>query len=382
MVTMKTKTAPDWSALRALFPALKEYAYFGWAATAPLSTRAADTMTRHVAEMRDQGSLHWRDWYQTYDAVRAEAAKLTGATADEIALLKNTGEGLSTIASGLSWKPEDNLVLPRGEFPANLYPWLALRERGVVVRRIDTDAEGRFTAEDVDRQIDDRTRLVALSWVNYSTGFRADLQAIGALCRERGVFFCVDVIQGLGVLPLDVAAAKIDAVCADGHKWLCAPEGLAVFYLRRELQDRVRPISLGWWSAALPARFDLEDQPLAKTARRFECGTLPTTNAYGLREALALINETGVTHIAERVQTLTASLVAQLRARGCQILRAEGENEWSGIVSFTVPGRDARELAADLEKKKIIVTPRGERMRVAVHAWNDEHDIERLLATL
>ncbi len=379
---MKTNLSPDWPALRALFPALKEYAYFGWAATAPLSTCAADAMTRHVAEMRDRGSLNWREWYQTYDAVRNEAAQMTGATADEIALLKNTGEGLSTIASGLDWKPGENLVLPRGEFPANLYPWLALRERGVVVRRIETDAEGRFTAEDVDQQIDDRTRLVALSWVNYSTGFRADLPSIGALCRERGVFFCVDVIQGLGVLPLDVVAAKVDAACADGHKWLCAPEGLAVFYLRRELQDRVRPISLGWWSAALPARFDLEDQPLANTARRFECGTLPTTNAYGLHESLALINKTGVAHIAERVRMLTEKLVARLRSRGAQVTRAEGENEWSGIVSFSIPGRDARKLAIDLEAKKVILTPRGDRLRAAVHAWNDESDIERLLAAL
>ena len=382
MTTTEPANEPDWPALRELFPVLKEYAYFGWAATSPLSTRVADAMLRHVSETRDEGAARYRDWYQTYEAVRREAGVLGGASADEIALLKNTSEGLSTVAFGFAWKSGDNLLLPRGEFPANLYPWLALRERGVEVRRIEPDAQGRFTAADVERLMDDRTRLVALSWVNYSTGFRVDLRAIGELCRSRGIFFCVDVIQGLGVLPLDVAAMRIDAFCADGHKWLCAPEGLAVFYLRHEWLDRVQPASRGWWCVTQPARFDLEDQPLADTARRFECGTLPTTNAYGMREALALVNATGIEHIAARVHELTAKLIHRLRENGAEVVRADGNDEWSGIVSFGVPGQDPRKLALELERRKIIVTPRGGRLRAAVHAWNDEGDLARLLKAL
>ena len=381
-MTTDAATLPDWPSLRALFPALKEYAYFGWAATSPLSTRAADAMVRHVTETRDGGAARYREWYQTYEAARQEAATLINASPDQIALLKNTGECLSTIAFGLDWKSGDNLILPRGEFPANTYPWLALRDRGVEVRRIEPDEQGRFTVTDVERLMDDRTRLLSLSWVNYSTGFRADLAAIGNLCRERGIFFSVDAIQGLGVLPLDVAITHVDALSADGHKWLCAPEGLAVFYLRREWFNRVQPVTRGWWSVALPSRFDLEDQPLADTARRYESGTLPTTNCYGLREALRLLNEIGVVQIAARIRTLTGRLVEQLSAKGARIVRAMGENEWSGIVSFAVPDRDPRQLAAELEREKIIVTPRSGRLRVAVHAWNDQHDFERLIAAI
>ena len=374
----------DWAAYRALFPALKKWAYFGWAATAPLSSRAAEAMQRQIAGARDEGggAGAWKGWYETYEHVRREAAALTGAAPDEIALLKNTSEGVSTVAFGLDWKAGDNLVLPRGEFPANVYPWLALRERGVEIRRIAPDAAGRFTTDDVARQVDDRTRLVALSYVSYATGFRADLAAIGKLCRARSVFLFVDAIQGLGALPFDMRTMPVDAFAADGHKWLCAPEGLALFYVRREHHERLRPLSRGWWSVAQAGRYELEEQPLADTARRYECGTLPTANAYGLRAALELLNEVGIAAIAARIRELTAKTTQALRGRGFAIQRAEGEGEWSGIVSCETPGRDPARLAAELEKRGVLVTARSGRLRLAVHAWNDEGDLARLLDAL
>jgi selenocysteine lyase/cysteine desulfurase len=374
----------DWAAYRALFPALKKWAYFAWAATAPLSARAADAMRRQIAGARDEGggAGTWKEWYETYERVRHATAALTGAAPEEIALLKNTSEGVSTVAFGLDWKAGDNLVLPHGEFPANVYPWLALRERGVELRRIAPDSAGRFTREDVARLMDDRTRLVALSFVSYATGFRADLGTIGKLCRDRGIFLFVDAIQGLGALPFDVRTMAVDAFAADGHKWLCAPEGLALFYVRREHHERLRPLSRGWWSVAQAGRYELEDQPLADSARRYECGTLPTANAYGLRAALELVHEVGIEAISARIRELTGKATQALRSRGFKVLRAEGEGEWSGIVSCETPGGDPKPLAADLEKRGVLVTARGGRLRLAVHAWNDEGDIERLLDAL
>jgi cysteine desulfurase/selenocysteine lyase len=371
-----------WRAGRALFPACAKWAYYAWAATAPLSVRAADAMQRQIAGVRDQGGAGWKQWYETYERLRVEAAALTGATPAEIALLKNTSEGVSTVAFGLDWRPGDNVIFPRGEFPANVYPWLALRERGVEMRRLEPDAVGRFTPADLERLMDERTRLVALSFVSYATGFRADLAALGALCRARGIFLFVDAIQGLGALPFDVSALPVDAFAADGHKWLCAPEGLALFFVRREWQPRLRPLSCGWWPVKQPGRYDLEEQELAETARRYECGTLPTANAYGLLAALELLREVGIERIAERIRALTGELTRALTARGFKVLRAEGEGEWSGIVSCETPGHDPRQLAAALEERDVMVTARGGRLRFAVHAWNDAEDLERLLKAL
>ncbi|MBI3828114.1 MAG: aminotransferase class V-fold PLP-dependent enzyme [Planctomycetes bacterium] len=373
----------DWRERRALFPMLKEWAYFGWAATAVLSRPAADAVRRQVEGVETLGGTQWKEWYQTYERLRGTSAKLIGARGpDEIALLKNTSECVSTVAFGLKLTAGDNVIVPRGEFPANAYPWLALKVRGVEVRRVEPGEFGRFTPQDVAKQMDARTRAVGLSFVNFANGFRADLAGIGKTCRERGVFFFVDAIQGLGVLPLNVEAMGIDGLAADGHKWLCAPEGQAILFVRREWQDRVAPLARGWWSVEVPARYDRDDQPLCKTARRYECGTLATVAAYGLLASLDLFAETGIENISARVEALTGALSQGLKARGCAVCRAEGPGEWSGIVSFEVPGHDARKVADDLEREKVLVNPRGGRIRAAVHAWNDESDIERLLKGL
>lgn len=376
-------TPVDWNACRAQFPVLKAWAYFAWASVAPLSVPAAEAMRRQAEATRDQGVAVFREWYAAYDGVREQSRALLGAAdAGEIAMVKNTSEGVSTVAFGLDWKSGDNVVLPRGEFPANAYPWLALGERGVEVRRVETGADGRYAPADIERRMDARTRAVAVSFVNYATGFRTDLAEVGRLCLDRGALFFVDAIQGLGALPLDVESMRIDVLAADGHKWLCAPEGLGILYVRKSRQDRIAPLARGWWSVEQPARYDLDDQPLCRTARRYECGTLSTCAAYGLQAALELINAAGIEAIAERVLALSDRLAGGLAASGCKVHRAAGAKERSGIVSFEVPGCDAKTLAAALERRKILVNPRGGRLRAAVHAWNDETDIARLLEAL
>ncbi|MCW8131459.1 MAG: aminotransferase class V-fold PLP-dependent enzyme [Planctomycetota bacterium] len=373
----------EWHERRDLFPMLREWTYFSWAATACLSTPAAEAMKKQIDGATALGGTQWKDWYKTYDLARAAAARLVGAKGPgEIALLKNTSEGVSTVAFGLELERGDNVIVPRGEFPANAYPWLALQQRGIEVRRVELGEHGRFTPREIEALMDKRTRAVALSFVNFATGFRADLAAVGKRCRARGIFFFVDAIQGLGALPLNVEAMQIDGLAADGHKWLCGPEGQAILYIREAWQPRVAPLSRGWWSVEMPGRYDRDDQELCKTARRYECGTLATVAAYGFLAALEVIDHAGVEEIANRIEHLTGSLVERLRAHGCNVFRAEGPGEWSGIVSFEVPGRDARDVAAALEAEKILVNPRGGRLRAAVHAWNDEHDLDRLMGAL
>jgi len=373
----------DWNHYREQFPALSKRAYFGWAAVAPLSTRVAARMRAQIEGVVQHGVTEYREWYKTYDSLREEARKLIGATnTGEIALLKNTSEGISTAALGLGLHAGENVLLPCGEFPANAYPWLALTAKGVEVRRVKTDEFGRYTCDDIARQVDAKTRAVAVSFVNFATGFRSDLATIGRFCRERGIFFFVDAIQGLGALPLDVGAMCIDALAADGHKWICGPEGMAIFFVRRAWISKIRPLSLGWWSVDNPSRYDLDDQPLTQDARCYECGTLTTVAASGLLEALQLLNTVTVRELSERIEILTTDLVARLREHGCMVRRAEGPDEWSGILSFDVPGHDAQVIARTLEEAHVIVSPRGGRLRAAVHGWNNVQDSMRLLEEL
>ncbi|HEX8253668.1 MAG TPA: aminotransferase class V-fold PLP-dependent enzyme, partial [Thermoanaerobaculia bacterium] len=223
------------AAFRDLFPVTKNLVYFNHAAVGPLSTRACEAMERHARDQRDFGALHWKDWYAEIDRLRESAARLIGAQPEEIAILKNTSEGLSFVAGGLQWSEGDNVVTTALEFPSNWTPWKRLEEKGVECRVAPLP-----TVEQIDKVIDGHTKLVTVSSVAFHNGYVADVEAIGALCAQRGVLFCVDAIQSVGVLPIDVRKAKIDFLAADGHKWMCGPEGAAIFYVaaeRRELLE-------------------------------------------------------------------------------------------------------------------------------------------------
>src|SRR5262249_42624144 len=179
------------------------------------------------------------------EEVRRQAAQLLNADPLDVAFIKNTSEGIGIVAEGLRWRAGDNVVTAEDEYPANLYPWMNLAERGVELRRVPS-RDGRILVDDVRAAIDGRTRIVSLSLVEYASGFRHDLIAVGQLCREKGVLFFVDAIQGLGVLPLDVRQAPIDFLAADGHKWLFGPEGAGLFWIRRDLVEQLHPVGVGW----------------------------------------------------------------------------------------------------------------------------------------
>jgi selenocysteine lyase/cysteine desulfurase len=359
---------------RALFPVTKEHAYLNTAAVAPLSVKARNAMQRIVRDQADHGAAHYEAWFATYEACRASAATLLGATADEIALVANTSAGISTVAQGLRLTPGDNVVIPEREFPANVYPWMALP--GVEVRRAKK-RDGRLVAEEIAKVADRRTRAVSVSFVDWLTGHRADLRAIGEAAHACGALFVVDAIQGLGALPLDVAQCGIDALAADGHKWLCGPEGAGILYVRREVRERIAPTRPSWLSVRHPTRFLQYDLAPAPTARRYQDGTPNTVGIYGLRAAIDLALEIGVEAIASRVLALSALVRAGAHERRLRLAcEAEGD-EASGITSIVLD--DAAVYAQALEKRNVVVAAREGCLRVATHHFNDEEDVARLL---
>jgi cysteine desulfurase/selenocysteine lyase len=361
--------------MRELFPVTRNLIYFNHAAVGPLSVRAHEAMQRHASDQRDFGALHWREWYAEIDRLREVAATLIGATPAEVAILKNTSEGLSFVAGGLRWERGDNVVTSAYEFPSNWAPWKRLETRGVEVRVAATP-----TVEELDKLIDAKTRLVTLSSVAFHNGFAADVNAIGELCARRNALFCVDGIQGLGVIPIDVRQAKVSFLAADGHKWLCGPEGATVFYVAAEHREKLEVMEHGWTNVERQGRFIDCGLELLPDARRFEAGSLNTNGIYGLRAAIELLLEVGIDTIRDRVLTLANRLADGLAREGFVI--GSPRPIASGIVGATPPDVESRSILwyhRKLEEAQIVCSPREGMLRFSPHFYNDENEVDRVL---
>jgi selenocysteine lyase/cysteine desulfurase len=370
---------------RSFFPVTKHCAFFEHAAIAPVSTRVVEAMNEYLADVAAGGGRHEPAWTARVEQARAAAARLCGATPEEIAFVKNTSEGLLHVANGIRWREGDNVVIPDLEFPANVYPWTNLARFGVVTRRVPA-RDRRVLVEDLVAAMDERTRVVSVSFVQYAHGFRADLDALGAACRERGVLFCVDAIQGLGALQLDVRQTPVDFFSADGHKWLLAPEGIGVFYVRRERLEDLVPHGAGWYSVvraeAGTGDYSRHDAPLLGTAARFEPGTRNNVGLYGLGAALDLLHEVGIAAIESRVLALTDRLIEGLQRQGYTILSSLLPGERSAILSFVSDRFPADELRRRARAENILISLREGALRVAPHFYNTEAEIDALLDVL
>jgi cysteine desulfurase/selenocysteine lyase len=361
------------------FPVRKNLVYLNHAAVAPLPRRVADAMTAHIENVRDRGAADWRTWYGMIEATREKAARFVGAASTEIAFLPNTSWGLNLVALGFPWKEGDNVVTDDMEFPSNAYPWRGLASRGVECR-VAKNRAGRITAEDVAALVDGRTRVVAVSWVAFHNGWVFPLAEIGKLCRERGVLFVVDAIQGLGALPLDAVAAQIDVLCADAHKWLYGTEGGAVFYVNEGARERVPARATGWWNLKTESEYLEYRAAPYSGARRYEPGTLPTANIAGLAAAIDLLNAMGRDPVRARILELVGALSRGLAERGWRI--ASPEPLASGILAAVPPSGNARRWAKALEQRGVIVAPREGSVRFSPHAGNDVDEVERALAAI
>lgn len=366
------------------FPILERHPlYFNHAAVGPWPRCTAEAVEAFARENAQHGSLKFWDWVKREKGLRDMLARLTGAaSADDIALLKNTTEGISAVAWGLDWEVGDNVVLPTGEFPSNRLPWLAQADQGVETREVDIraaeDPEGALM-DAMDRD----TRLLSVSAVQWGDGFRLDLERLGSACRERGVLFFVDAIQQLGALPINVASCHIDFLSADAHKWLLAPEGIAVFYCNADTRPKLRLLQQGWHMADRPWDFNRSEWKPSETARRFEAGSPNSLGQAALHASASLLLEFGIETIESRVLENSALLIDGLSTLpGIEISSSTDMRRRSGIVSFRHRDITAEKLYSSLQDEGVFCAVRGDSLRLSPHFYQGESEIGEFLEIL
>lgn len=381
--------------------------YLNHAAVAPWPRRAVAAVTRFAEENGRRGAAGYPAWLATERRLRERLADLLGgASPDDIALVKNTSEGLSILAQGLDWRPGDNLVGIAQEFPSNRIPWEALREQGVEYRALDLrdlatiapnpggDAPpaganaaagaqvtgGIETA--LERLCDERTRAVAISSVQYARGERLDLERLAAACHRRGILLFVDAIQSLGALPMDLRRMPADAVVADGHKWLLGPEGIAVLYVAPALRPRLRLRQFGWHMVAHPGDYDRPDWTPSPTATRFEPGSPNLLGIHALEASLSLLQEVGLNQVATAIEHRVDHLIDLLDQAGFEILTPREPARRAGILTFRIPDPrfDPTPLWRALLAKSVVCAPRGGGIRFSPHFYTDEAVLAKAVA--
>lgn len=376
---MKSRTPETW---RAEFPVTETYIYMNHAGIAPLSRRVQSAMTDFITDATVNGAVNMETWVETAEVCRAAAARLLNAETTEIAFMKNTTQGILLAANGIAWQPGDNVVTTAVEFPANIYPWWSLKERYGVETRMVPEREGRISIDDIAAAIDGQTRALTISHVEFASGFRNDLHALGTLCRDRGIWFIVDAIQSLGAIPVDVKACQIDILAADGHKWMLAPEGAAIFYCADNKRERLINTNVGWASVVNPRDFldyDLTQKP---DATRFEEGSYNSVGLYGLNAAIDLLHKVGIPAIQQQVLSLTDRLITGLDSRGYRVRTPTADAERAGIVIFESPRHTPADIYERLCAEQIITAERGSGVRVSPHFYNTASEVERLLDVL
>ena len=375
------RSSEAWLELRRMMPCTQNWAYFDHAAVAPISAPAQAALVEWANDLAENGCADWPQWAEELEQVRRGGADLISASPDEVALVRNTTEGVSLVAEGFAWQAGDNVVVPADEFPTNLYPWLNLAGRGVEVRRVSVE-EGRVDLDRLAAACDSRTRIVAVSWVGYASGWRNDVDALVELAHSRGALLFLDAIQGLGVFPLDVRKTPVDFLAADGHKWLLGPEGAGLFYLRREHLDRLRPLGVGWNSVAHAYDFHRIELNLKPSAARYEGGTynMPGLAAFGA--SLELLATYATEQIAARVLAATDELCQRLARLGAKIASCREPQHASGIVSFELPGRNPALVRKACRERKVLLSCRAGRLRASPHAYCNTDDLDRLIEAL
>lgn len=373
------------------FPSLSHGIFFDHAAVAPLPARAAQAMAR-AAQLAAEGLHADQGWYREALRVRSLAAKMVGARGPhEIAFIPNTSTGLATIAlagyRGRGWREGERVVCLANDFPANRLPWLNLRGQGVKVDEVQPDAHGLVGTAQIVNAITNHTRLVAIPHVVYSTGERFDLAEICKVAHQAGAWVCVDAIQSVGAMPVDVVKDGVDFLVADGHKWMLGPEGAGILYCHEDLIEQLPPPIVGWMNRENALDFDAEHLRWQKDARRFEPGTWNVIGLHGLAASLDLLLETGLPEVWRRIDALNARLRTGLQEKGCKIVSPRAEARRSGIVAFHPPAgkntpADLLAMQAQLKEQNIRLAVRACCLRASPHFYNTEAQVDAVIAAL
>ena len=368
--------------IRKLFPAAQKYAYLNSAAVSPMPTITADAVYLQLKDASENGTVNYIDWVSTKENARKLVAEMLNVRAEQIAFMRNTSDGFSTVANGLNWQKGDNIVTFEREFPANFYAWRRVRDKFGIELRLCSEQNGRIDLDEFISLIDANTKLVSISLVQFASGFRADLQRIGEAAKKHDALFAVDIIQGFGALPLDLSAL-VDVACGASHKWLCAPEGCGILYLSDKAREQIEPTLVGWISVETPWDFEDYEQNFKPNALAWESGTGTASLFYGLEQSLKLLHETGAKNIENYLEELTDFLCESLAGKDYEIVSSREKGEKSQIVCVrNRNGLTSNEIAKRLETANIIISPRGDRLRIAPHFFNNQADIERLIEAL
>jgi cysteine desulfurase/selenocysteine lyase len=367
------------------FPVATRGVFLAHAGVCPLPRRVADAMHGYLdaSTLEDQYEAQHGD---LVEETRAAAARLIGAKPSEVALVGPTSLALSYLAAGLPWRRGDNVVVYFDDYPSNVYPWMALSDRGVEVRMLNIRELGKVRAVDVQGQVDERTRVVTLASAHYLAGWRVNIDAIGRHLRSRGILLCVDAIQTLGAFPFSVQ--HVDLLAADAHKWMLGPSAAGLMYVKEDLQDRLRPIVHGWHNLECPRFLTQEELVFKKDARRYEAGTHNLPGLAGFKAALGLLAEVGMEAIGAELLRKRAWLVPELQSRGFTVLQptAPPENT-GGVVSFHKPGVDMTAVYRRLRTAGVTPSlrnlPGGEAVvRFSPHFYNTDAELRRTLDVL
>lgn len=367
------------------FPVTREKIFLAHAGVCPLPRRVADAVQRY-ASLCTEGDQETLLPAMQVRQTRELAARLLNAQPGEIAFVGPTSLALSFVAAGLPWRRHDNILIYFDDYPSNVYPWMALAERGVQVRFLNTRVPGRIRLLDVQGQVDEQTRLVALASCHFLSGFRIDLDGIGAYLRERKILFCVDGIQTVGAFPTRVE--QVDFLAADAHKWLLGPCAAGILYVRQSVQDRLRPPIYGWHNVRCPNYVAQEQLVFRPDARRYEAGTGNWLGLVGLHAAMELLFEIGIENVAAELLRKRAWLVPALQAKGYTVLYADAPPpSGSSIVTFHRPNTDMAAVHQRLEQANILTSLRTDRagrhyLRLSPHFYNTDAELRRCLELL
>jgi selenocysteine lyase/cysteine desulfurase len=366
------------------FPICARKIYCAHAADAPLPRRVADAMHESI-ERATTDARNYDDELLRIEETRTAVARLLGAQPEEISLTGPTASGLNAIANGLDWAKGDEVVCYLDDYPANVYPWLALERRGVKPVLLETERIGEITPEIVARALTDRTKLVALASASYCSGYRIDLEAIGALCTKRSVLFSVDAIQTLGAAP--VPLANVDFLSAGAQKWMLGPSGAGILFVKKSRRELLRPTVIGGWNVVSPNFIAQREVDFEEGGRKFEPGAYTHSVLAGLRAATDLLLEAGPSEIWQHIHALTQLLRDRLEPAGFEFLSPTDEKHRSGILTFRHPLVSSEQLAKALDKNDIVVSLRFDRasrawLRMSPHFYNTAAELQRLAEVL